>query len=606
MNTSLQKFAPLLLFVYTLLLCFFISRLPFDFEKFGALNYDMLPRMIAGFSVLLLLLMHFGKFDVSRYFSFGWLAFNLFVLTAFSAIFILFKDVHVGLNGLMGDACFNAAMVTKYKYFNSLTDFNYAQLTTSYPALYHFILGKYAAFFKLPSYTVIHHGYIFTYCLLSLPVYFMARKSAGATVAVSFVLFMFLNFPADNLYKPYEFITACVFLFWWMNYVEQPSSGFKNIVAGGLIGAAIFLTYYYWFFIAATYLFIKLLSELNEQRSIKKLFELRRSAVLILLLSALFSSIYWLPLVFQFATHGVESLQNMWMSPEMVEFSFLNEQSLMVKLVLGAGAAIPFFFPKNNAMSVCRWMLMAITLWFFMGYIMLYIGKPTVANKIHYLLFAFCSFSVFYFLFELLEWQTDALKQTAITIAFSALFIFGIDNFLELKNHPFFSNVSAYNIPNHQQNSAFAESFKGKVMLTDRQHINAFIPVHYLININAHFSHPASQFRQRIDFLKALEDVRNPDVLAWFLTYNKFDKTDFLYFSNDAVLSVYDDNYPKGHRAVTIALTNEIYASQYVRPFATLEGEAGTVYELLPPPFSLKENFSKQELQLADKFAKQF
>ena len=156
MTISLKKIAPWLLLAYTFLLCFFFTQVQLPFEKFRELNYDMFPRMIAGFSVLVVLFFYFSKVNIETYLSKEWIVFNLFILFSFGSLFIFFKDSSFGLNGLLGDASFNAAMVTKYKYFNSLTDFNYAQLSTSYPALYHFILGKYAAIFNVESYTAIY------------------------------------------------------------------------------------------------------------------------------------------------------------------------------------------------------------------------------------------------------------------------------------------------------------------------------------------------------------------------------------------------------------------------------------------------------------------
>jgi len=602
MTISLKKIAPWLLLAYTFLLCFFITQVQLPFEKFRELNYDMFPRMIAGFSVLVVLFFYFSKVNIETYLSKEWIVFNLFILFSFGSLFIFFKDSSFGLNGLLGDASFNAAMVTKYKYFNSLTDFNYAQLSTSYPALYHFILGKYAAIFNVESYTAIYHGYFFIFCIYSIPLYFLIKRVAGATVAVAFVVFSFLSFPADNLNKPYEFITACFFLFWWIYFVEEKFKNIEFSVIGGLIGAALFMTYYYWFFIAAIYLVIKVLSEFFSNQSLKKTIEERKGTIICLSISFLISAVYWLPLATQFSKYGVESLQNMWMTAEMAEFNFLQEKSVFVKLLLGIGAVLPFVYKDDKVMRICRWLLVALALWFAVGYVMLYLCKPTVANKIHYLAYAVCALSFFNWLFNLLDFKSLEIKKSVTGISLASLFIISADNFLEIKNNTLFKGSLTGKINPIQQDVARMEKFKHKVMLTDRQYINAYIPVHYLINLNAHFAHPASQFRKRIAFLQDIQQIQNPLVLSWFLTYNKFDKVDLIYFSNTASLTIYDDNYPWGHKAVSINLSNELFNEQFLKPFDQIAGEQGTIFELIAPPFDLKNSFSQLELALVKKY----
>ncbi len=602
MAISLKKIAPYLLLFYTFLLCLFITQIPLPFEKFRELNFDMFPRMIAGFSVLVILFIYFGKINLDAYFSKEWVVFNLFILFSFGSLFILFKDSSFGLNGLVGDAYFNAAMVAKYKYFNSLTDFNYAQLSTSYPALYHFILGKYAAIFNIESYTAIWHGYFITFCIYSIPLFFLIRRVAGATVAGAFIIFSFLNFPADNLYKPYEFISSCFFLFWWIYFVEEKFKSIKFSIIGGLIGGAIFMTYYYWFFIAAIYLAIKLPAEFFSDKSFRKTIAERKGTIITLSIAALISSIYWLPLAVQFAKYGVESLQNMWMTADMAEFNFLYERYVFVKILLGIGAILPFIYKDDKVMRVCRWLLIALTAWFALGYVMLYLSKPTVATKIHYLIYAVCTLSLFNWLFNLLDFKSTEIKKSVTGISFVALFIISADNFLEIKKHPLFNGSQTGKINPVQKDYSRIEKFKNKVMLTDRQYINALIPVHYMMNNNAHFSHPASQFRKRIAFLQDLQQIQSSAVLAWFLSYNKFDKVDFIYFSNTPSLMIYEDNYPWGHRTVSVDFNNEFLNSEFLKPFDQLAGEQGTIFELIPPPFDLKNSFSQTEIALADKY----
>jgi hypothetical protein len=362
------------------------------------------------------------------------------------------------------------------------------------------------------------------------------------------------------------------------------------------------MSYYYWFFIAIIYLIIKIIAEIIATQSLKKTIEERKGTIICLAITFFISTIYWLPLAIQFSRYGVDSLQNMWMTTGMTEFLFLQEKSVFVKLILGIGAVLPFIYRNDKVMNICKWLLVALAIWFVLGYSMLYLSKPTVANKIHYLAYAVCTLSIFHWFFNLLDFKSLEIKKSATGISLVSLFIISADNFLEIKSNNLFKGSQSVKMNPIQQDGARIRKFMNKVMLTDRQYINAYIPVHFLINVNAHFSHPASQFRKRIAFLQDLQQIQNPAVLAWFLAYNKFDKVDLIYFSNTASLTVYDDNYPWGHTPVSINLSNEIFNEQFLKPFDQLTGEQGTIFELIAPPFDLKNSFSQTEIELAAKY----
>lgn len=601
MQLNWKNITPLLLLVYTYLLCYIISKLPIDDAQLGVFTLDIFPRIMCGVGLFLVGGAFVFQSVYEKWFSREWLVLNVFIVVSFSIIFTLFHNSCVGLNGLVGDAYFSAAMITKYKYFHSLTDFNYAGLWTSYPALFHYTIGKVAALLGKESYTAVQLGYYFVYGVLSVVLFFILQKSVGETVALASIIFLFLNFPLDNLFKPYEFITALVFLAWWLFFIEGKNT-FDNgkVLLGGLVGALLFATYYYWFFVAAVYLLVSFFWEI-KQLGFNKFWEHRKQTIAILLLAAVFSSFYWLPLFLNFARFGVVSLQNMWMSEDMVRFNFLEQESLLVQIVCVLGVVFVFVFRSNLAMNVLLKLLIAMAFWTVLGFLSFYFGKPLVANKLHYLIFAVCAVGFFYGLFVCIEWNSLWKAQLPLVV-FLLLMLLGCNNFLTLKAHPFYQAMNSYAIPPIQQNATDIELFKNKVMLTERQHINALVPVHYFININAHFSHPASRFRERIQFLQALQSVQNPAVLAWFLAYNKFNKVDLLYFEQSPTLTIFDDDFPNGHKQILIQLNPQLLQSEFVQPIGSLPKESGTIFELKPPPLEFKNTFNSFEKELLSKY----
>lgn len=602
MQLSWKKIAPWLLLSYTYLLCFIVSKLPIDDAELGVFTLDIFPRIMCGVGLFLMGGAFVFQSVYEKWFSREWLVLNVFIVVSFSIIYTFFHNSCVGLNGLVGDAYFSAAMITKYKYFHLLTDFNYAGLWTSYPALFHYVIGKIASIAGIESYTAVQLGYYLVYCVLVIPLFWLLRKSIGQTAALASVFFLFLNFPLDNIFKPYEFITAFAFLAWWLVFIEGENNfSWKKALLGGIIGGAIFATYYYWFFVAAIYLFWSFLWEL-KQFGFNRFIEFRRQSITVLLLAAVFSSFYWLPLFFDFVRFGVVSQQNMWMSEDMVRFNFLEQDSLLVQMVSLAGVVLVFVFRSEKVMKVLLKLLVAMALWTLLGFLSFYVGKPLIANKLHYLIFAVCAVGFFYGLFVCVEWNNLWKAQLPLAV-YLLLMLLGCNNFLNLKAHPFYQSMNGYAIPPIQQNAAQIELFKNKVMLTERQHINALVPVHYFININAHFSHPASRFRERMMFLQQLQSVQSPAVIAWFLAYNKFNKVDLIYFEQMPTLTIFDDDFPHGHKQILIQLNPQLLQSEFVQPFGALPKESGIIFELKPPPFEFKSTFNSFEKELLTKYA---
>jgi hypothetical protein len=601
MQFFLKQTARWWLLAYTFLLCFIISQLPINHEKLGGYSAEIFARIFIGIGLFLLGGAFYFQHQYDRWFSVPWVLLNVFVLVSVSMLYFLFRHTHVGLNGWIGDAYFNAAMITKYKYFHTLTDFNYLKLSTSYPALYHYLVGKLAAWWGVESYKAVKTGYYLVYGILSILFFMVLKKSVGELTAAAAIFFLFLFFPVDNLFKPYEFITALLFLGWWLAFVEcDHVFCWKRVGLGGALGAFIFATYYYWFFIAIVYLIAVFLAEWGMVGT-KAFWIKRKQTIFLLATAAILSSFYWLPLFADFVRYGVVSLQNMWFSEDMAQFNIWADGYLPAQVITLAGMAFILLFSRHRVMQILLKLLLAIAFWTTLHFAMLYFKTPLVAHKLHYLIYAIGAVGFFYGLLELIPWS-ETIKKNASVALFLWLMLIGGDRFISLKNHPYYREMSRYRKPHFQQNRHEVEPFKNKVMLTDRQHINVYIPVHYFLNVNAHFSHPASRFRQRVQFLQDLQAIDNPSVVAWFLAYNIFDKVNLIYFENQPTLYIYDDNFPYGHQLVTIHLHPSLLQSEFLRPYGTLPDEQGVIFELKPPPYELKNSFTPHEHELAKKY----
>jgi len=194
MQFFLKQTARWWLLAYTFLLCFIISQLPINHEKLGGYSAEIFARILIGIGLFLLGGAFYFQHLYDRWFSVPWVLLNVFVLVSVSMLYFLFRHTHVGLNGWIGDAYFNAAMITKYKYFHTLTDFNYQGLSTSYPALYHYLVGKLAAWWGVESYKAVQTGYYLVYGILSILFFMVLKESVEELTAAAVVFFLFLCF----------------------------------------------------------------------------------------------------------------------------------------------------------------------------------------------------------------------------------------------------------------------------------------------------------------------------------------------------------------------------------------------------------------------------
>lgn len=587
-----------------LLLSLFLNR-----EVFRGYPYnEMFPGTLVLFVFLALIVVYAlrGPFpDKNR----NLIAVHLLSVFLTTLLIFLFRDTVYGLNGISGDAGFNSAMVTKFSYYWKNTDFDYDRLPAFYPPLYHYVLGKIALIFSIPPYKMIKYGFIAAAYLLPLVSYGLWKRIVGRHAAVLFTFVFFLSVETLLLYKTYEFTGLMLFVPWWLLYVEGITADGETVkkdssfyFKGGVLGAVIFMTYYYYFFAGILFLGLNLAASAVFKEKMKDIFVSYKERFTVLIAAAVFSSPYWLSLLYSMVKHGSEPLQNRWFELHMLRFPVLSRLDIVSVLQLVGIIALVILAGKHKGPRTVLLILISAYLWHFIGHLGILADMPLLHMKINYLI-EFIMLAGAAFAISHLKRSYPGYKRFIDTAAVVLILVVFLG---EGSAYSGFTRSSTYKMafkakpPVELSDTAAVSKYFGKVFLTDKYNMNRYIPIYYFISMNAHHAHPASRYHERIKFLSLTGHSADPAFVAWMLTYNKFGKVDYLWMNKNEIWTS-DDNFPekKPSRRITLPFNASVKGSSFFKkdPFAS------KLFLVGPVDVGAAVNFDTAQLLVARYFA---
>lgn len=363
------------------------------------------------------------------------------------------------------------------------------------------------------------------------------------------------------------------------------------------------MTFYYYFFLLFAWVPIRFLMDWRREESIVKalkgFFPLAGMIGVMMLVSA----VYWLPLLMDIAKFGMESFQNRWYQPHMLDLPLNASHSW--EFVLGTLVLLGLA-PFNRLAQAVLGVFVAILGFMLLGHIGMYanfpllhirmVGMEDYLSKLGLVLGGLLLMRQFK---GVIEQKWMIAFPVAIAIIFNLEMAMGFswdtgkDNFTIARRteQPLLVGIKE-----------FTELGNGKVFLTNRNDMLCFRPIFSFICHNAHFSHPAAKFRQRLKFLKLLSASKNSDFVAWMLQYNQFDAVELVMLDGNHV-DIFDDNFPntQNHIKVPIHFGDSIFKGQYFEQHPGMK----EIQILKPVPSDLWKNFNKGEMRLAALFANQ-
>ncbi|MEM7531633.1 MAG: arabinofuranosyltransferase [Chloroflexota bacterium] len=546
----------------------------------------------------------------------GIIILSLFSLFLLGILSLVLKETSYPFGGLGGDQRFYAAYVTKLATYGSHVDVMYRDLLTFYPPLYYALLGRGAALMDIEPYEMLKYGLLVTALLLP---FFLAGLWRNLVNHKAAVLITFVLVFAPNWFKPAEWISAVLFVPWWLYWVENvsqshPTNGWYRVgwyAIGGVIGGLLFQNYYYWFFIGALSLVVNQIDRwvTKNNPSTPQRFHLLK-AVTLLTCAALFSANYWLPYLYSmYTTGGWTPLQNRWLTSGKIEFPLPFVSFSLTGLVSMFGLLTLWVGARWN--PLCRGLrnlLIASYLWLLLGYMGILLDQPLLSFRAYPLIehlllvgallgFAGCWFP------EMRIWpdaqrktkdgpRSEALlllrrcaQLTAPVLIIGLLCFFVVDTARSLKDDKHVVRAQEAQPP-----QSLLDAFDGltnnithdKVLWTDAAYIDVFAyrPLYTFLPWSAHFSHPAGLFHQRVDFLEKLATTHSPSLFAMALMNNRYDAIDYVTLKSvngQYLFSYSEDNFPDRTRQRTFAYPVTLFAEPY---FETRQGD--TVNVVLP------------------------
>jgi galactan 5-O-arabinofuranosyltransferase len=487
---------------------------------------------------------------------------QIFALGMALGVVGIWGKLEFGPGGVSGDSWFISSMIAKFKHTWANTDFVYPELHSFYPPLFHYVMGKLAWITGTDPWSMLNVGMTLTTFFLPWGIYAMWKQVVEERLAFIFMVVAMYASVDSILFKPYEVISMTIFIPWALRFLEfgRGKMSKRELLWGGLIGAALFMTYYYYFFLLIPFLPLRTWIDWRSHHSRSQLGNVWRGYLRLFGWMMLFSIPYWLPLMYDILRFGMQSFQNRWFQPYMVAGPYGTGEEWWI--ILGLLVVVALTVREKLARGLTL-LLVAQLLWLLLAYIGMLLDTPLLHMRIFGL--------TRYLAWMGLAWGVvllgDQIKQADfkpfkghLPVALAVLFAFFVAQ--ELHQDRKISNyklAKKSELPALPWFPAFREKAKDKVFLTNRYDLSAYRPLYHFIAHNAHFSHPASRFRERLKFLSLLSKSGNAGFVSTMMRNNKFVPIDYLIL-DDRQIKIYDDNFPdwNAHTEVKLEFKEEV------------------------------------------------
>ncbi|MCB0109338.1 MAG: arabinofuranosyltransferase, partial [Caldilineaceae bacterium] len=485
----------------------------------------------------------------------------------FAILTIRLKDTPFTVGGINGDARFYTTYVTKMAAYPGYGDMFYKDLPAFYPPLYYFVVGRVADWFAIEPFRVMKGALLVTVMALPLFTGWLWRRLVDERIAAAVALCM-LVFP--DWFKPNEWLALALFVPWWLHWVDnvthyQPRgrvARWRWWLVGGLIGAIILQLYFFWLFVGGTTLGARIGWWLCCRRRDRVLRQRLMQSVLMLALTALLSAPFWVPyLLIIFVTTGAQPLQNRFFGASKIPLPlYFFEENWQSVVYLGGLFYILVAAPLDRVARGLRWLLVGFALWVGLGYVAILIDMTLLTFRSYPVLAYLLGAGAFLGLFRLWQnsnelmqrWPAIPWRLVATTLLMLVILLFANNVVQEVLAQENVQDAVEATYPAEELASfdqLTAGNYRDRVIfVTDGyRSILFFRPIYSFLAWSAHFSHPAGQFHQRVDFLKNLASLHDPLLFAQALAHNQYDQIDYWLLAEEAEhwhFSFVDDNFP--------------------------------------------------------------
>lgn len=465
---------------------------------------------------------------------------------------LLVKNLQLPFWGLQGDEITITAMYNTFAHVSLTSDFSYHQLAPFYPPAWFWIFGLIGRWLNYNGIMIAKVASCFFFLFFPVGLYYfivslfkkeMVENSYIKTLAVLSPLLIITILDKDLLIgKPYEVIAVGLTIFWYLGlYLKIASHKFNNkqVLLYGLIGGAIFMTYYLWLVFAAMALLLMGLIEKSESK-IKYFWLLFKTMLVTIVVSLPFT----LPLVINYFKNGMESWQTAFFTPAGLDLWLpMFKLNSFNSLILFFGLATLIYCRKNNFIKQLSYLFITAFIWWGAGMLSLLIfTKPFQEFRGFYILApsilaiaAAYGFGQLWQKFNIKDNKNLALTITVIAVMYfatQAIFGFFVDD-PGVKNRRVESREANQAVVNLVQFLKTTPNSESELTLQTSPQILAFVPINNLIYFNQHNNHPAAIFSKRYEYVQELANAKSSVDLYEKIKNSPFGKIERLIFYSD-------------------------------------------------------------------------
>ena len=340
------------------------------------------------------------------------------------------------------------------------------------------------------------------------------------------------------------------------------------MIIGGTIGSLIFQTFYFWFFIGGVSVFVDIaLQKLFLDYSNQKVLIILKNKFVVLFGTALLSAYYWIPYLYSmYSTGGWNQLhaRDFSLSNVFLAFSFFSFDLQGVLLLIGAIYLI-FTFRSDKVSFGLLTMLMSTYLFMVIGYVAVIFDNPLKANIGMRLVPAILAISFLRFVGYLWKhkvWEKHKIENGRLIfeILLISISLYIGQNYV---HHIIDEGVTLANETKYPEeflgifHKIFGYENQDKVMFADASYsgLATYLPIYTFVSPNAHYSHPAALFHERIEFINKLAELDDSTLFAAAIMNNKYSKIDYILLEPEGNFYRYkygDDDFPFGRKSMTI------------------------------------------------------
>lgn len=520
---------------------------------------------------------------------------------------LLFRGTEYGQHAHWGDNGVRIAYIRKMMdYGTFMTDFYLKDLPPFYPPLWFAVMALYGKVLSIEAHQTIKFGYLFIYLIYPWLLFYCWRKvvSSAAAAAVTVATIFLAHKHLDWAY--YEHITAALFIPWWLYYfegghrsIEISVKQWRFYASGALIGGLIFMTYYYWFFMAIVALPVILAVHRLDSESEEGLWLLLKHKVILMLGVAIVSSPYWLPLLLSLVRIDMRSAQNVFFRMGNANLTgFWHDVSIEHLFVFG-GIFFSFFLWKTWGRGKLPYLFLGGALLLLVDRIFnlneITIQSRKVLEYVHVFTVAPLAIGI------VSLYEKKVISQNVRRGVVGVALLLGLvaaGQHTEIYTTEKYKIALRQKVPTDTIRRFDGLEMVGKVYLSNLTIAMCYLPMYMFVPENNMSVHTAGQYVQRVEFLDLACRIVEPELLAYALKYNRYSPVDFICLDIDKETGKLCKrlNQTRFNRRME---TRKVFFEWDYRIYSDFlaERKDSGIYEVLPP-----ERSSQYDKTLDDKY----